>query len=55
MDLLFVDIHGEKEKIFKVPVYVLPDFNDVILGRKGIFEMFKITFNQVKNEILFEK
>lgn len=55
VDLTFTDVNNKKEEIIKVPAYILPDFNDVIIGRKEIFDNFKITFNQKSNQITFEK
>ena len=51
----FSDIQGEREVIEDVPVYVLDDFEDVIIGRKKIFEMFRVIFEQLNNRILLER
>ncbi len=55
IDLFFIGLNGVREEIKNVPVYVLPNFNDVIIGRNKIFENFKIIFDQKNNDIIFEK
>ncbi len=55
VDLTFIDILGKQEKIIQVPIYVLEDFNDVIIGRNKIFDKFRIVLEQFNNKIILEK
>lgn len=54
-DIVFVDIDNQKEKLEQVPVYVLSDFEDVVIGRNKIFTTFRIVIEQYKNNIMLEK
>lgn len=55
VDLTFIDILGKQEKIIQVPIYVLEDFNDVIIGRNKIFDRFRIVLEQFNNKVILEK
>lgn len=55
VDIVFTDVSGNTERVASVPIYVLPDFNDVVIGRSQIFELFSITFEQFNKKIFLEK
>ena len=55
IDLIFTDDQGKSEKISRIPVYVLYEFNDVVIGRNKIFDIFRITFEKLTNRIIFDK
>lgn len=55
LDISFIDIFGKEEKLISVPVYVLEEFNDVIIGRNKIFDQFRIILEQINNKIIFER
>ena len=50
-----MDETGKSEKISQVPVYIVPKFNDVVIGRKKIFDLFRVTFEQYNNRIILDK
>lgn len=43
------------EELFTIPVLVADGVVESLLGRKGIFEYFDITFRERNNEVVFEK
>ncbi len=52
LNLSLVGVNGITERISSIPVYVLPTINQFVIGRKKIFDLFKITFEQYNNLIL---
>lgn len=52
IDLSFVDINNKVEFVNEVPVYVLSNFNDVVIGRKKVFDFFRVIFEKFNNKIL---
>lgn len=55
VSLQLSDENGTTEALPGAPAFVLYDFDDVIIGRAGVFDSFKITFDRPKNKIIFEK
>lgn len=55
VDITFIDANQRKETVKDVPVYVLPRISDVVIGRRKIFEEFRVTFEQFTNRIILEK
>ena len=55
IDIIFIDETNKTEKIAQVPVYVIPNFRDIVIGRNKIFDEFRVTFEQVNNKIVLEK
>lgn len=55
VDITFVDSSQNKEIVEEVPVYILKGVSDVVIGRRKIFDFFRITFEQFNNKIMLEK
>ena len=54
-NIIFVDETGKMEKITEIPVYVLADFEDIVIGRNKIFDVFRIVFEQFNDKIILER
>ncbi|MFQ5621209.1 MAG: hypothetical protein ACE5FT_05160 [Candidatus Nanoarchaeia archaeon] len=53
--LTLIDQKGNKELLDQVPVYVLENVNDIVIGRKGVFTNFKITFEEYDNKFRLDR
>jgi len=50
--LLNIEINGEK---FKIPILVANGEVESLLGRKGVFEHFEVTFKESEQQVLFKR
>jgi len=54
INLTFLDINGKRAKINDIPVFVLPNLQEFVIGRTHIFDLFRIIFEQFNRTILLD-
>ena len=55
IEVTLFDKDGKTQEIAKLPVYVLYNFHEVVIGRKAMFNRFRITFEEFNNKIVLEE
>ena len=54
LTITFIGKNNERETVHYIPVYVLDDWEDIVIGRNTVFDHFRIIFEQYRSRVFLE-